>query len=360
MKITKGKMLPIGLDLGSSVAKAAQLCLMENEIELLAVGAIEVPRSIRADIPRRLDLLSTELRKLMKSGRFKGARCILSLPAEETFVHHVRIPKVAPGDMSSAVEAELSGKLPYAVEDAVVRHVIVGEVYGEGEAKQEVLTVSTPGSTLESYLAMARRAKLDVVGINVESCAVVECFARLFRRESDSGRTILYVDLGSVSTQVVLSRGPRIVFARNLAFGGEKFDRTVAEQKDISLEEANALRRYFQAGERNEAELEEFYRALDEPVRAVAEELTQCLRYYESVFRNQGIERAIFVGGQAYDKRLCQAIAQRLNVPAQIGDPLIRVKRVDAVGLDAGLDRREPQPDWAVAVGLSLGAALAA
>jgi Tfp pilus assembly PilM family ATPase len=93
---------------------------------------------------------------------------------------------------------------------------------------------------------------------------------------------------------------------------------------------------------------------------SLADELTQCVRYYDSVFHNQGIERAIFLGGQANDKRLCQTIAQRLNLPAQIGDPLVRIGSTQAGDLNAGLDRREPQPRWAVAVGLSLGALEAA
>ena len=88
--------------------------------------------------------------------------------------------------------------------------------------------------------------------------------------------------------------------------------------------------------------------------------MTQCLRYYESVFRSQSVDRAIFVGGQAYDKRLCQAIAQRLNMPSQIGDPLVRMRRTDGAGVDPKLDWRNPQPAWAVAVGLSLGPTVAA
>ena len=88
--------------------------------------------------------------------------------------------------------------------------------------------------------------------------------------------------------------------------------------------------------------------------------MTQCLRYYESVFRHRTVERAIFVGGQAYDKRLCQSLAQRLNVPAQIGDPLVRVKRSPGAGARLNFDWRQPQPAWAVAVGLSLGPTVAA
>jgi Tfp pilus assembly PilM family ATPase len=95
-------------------------------------------------------------------------------------------------------------------------------------------------------------------------------------------------------------------------------------------------------------------------VDEMTDEFTQCLRYHESVFRNQAVERAIFLGGQAVDKRLCQNIAQRLNVPAQVGDPLVRISSSAAGAPETGIDRREPQPRWAVAVGLSIGGGQAA
>jgi Tfp pilus assembly PilM family ATPase len=208
---------------------------------------------------------------------------------------------------------------------------------------------------------MARRVRLDVVGVNVECCAIVECFARLFRRTGDSARTTMYLDIGHSSTQVVLSHGQRMVFARNLAIGGERFDKAVAAGMEISPEQAHALRRELSGeGKKDPSAEEALYHMLDEAVAGLVEELGQCIRYYESVFRNQVIERAIFVGGQAYDKRLCQTIARQLNLPAQVADPLVRVKRVEGAGLEWGLDRRAPQPDWAVAVGLSLGAGMAA
>ena len=110
----------------------------------------------------------------------------------------------------------------------------------------------------------------------------------------------------------------------------------------------------------NPADITQIHHHLTEPVDALAAELSKCVRYYESVFRGRPVERAIFLGGQAYDKELCQALARRLNLPAQIGDPLLRIKRPTGSDPDEGMDHREPQPDWAVAVGLSVGAETAA
>jgi len=63
----------------------------------------------------------------------------------------------------------------------------------------------------------------------------------------------------------------------------------------------------------------------------------------------------IFVGGQAHNNRLCQRIAERLNLPAQVGDPMAGLLRAAPSGWSAELDVRKPNPSWAVAVGLGLG-----
>ena len=355
VKIIKGKMLPIGVDLGSSAVKLAQLRVTDSSYELIAAAASDVPPACRGDFQARLGFYSTAIRQMLRAHNFHGRECVLSLPAELTFVHHVRIPKTHPDQVQAAVLRETQGKLPFSAGEAEIRHIVAGDVLGEGEARQEVIVVAVPRSIILNHLAVARRAKLDVAAINVEPCAIVECFGRLFRRTNDQKRTILFVDVGQASTQVVLSHGNRIVFARNVGIAGDQLDRAIAEGVNIPPEQAQQIRRDLASSEERTSSEEELYGLLAEPLAALAGELTQCLRYYESVFRNQSIERAIFLGGQARDRRLCQSIAQHLNLPAQIGDPLVRIVTAQDGSLDAGLDRREPQPRWAVAVGLSIG-----
>ncbi|MFB3891851.1 MAG: type IV pilus assembly protein PilM [Phycisphaerae bacterium] len=352
--------LPIGVDLGTSAVKMAQLRTGEDSAHLLAAGSADLTAAPRKDLASRQEIIGAAIRDILRTNPFKGRKCILCIPSDSVAVQHIRTPKLSHEDLARSLGAELQGKLPFAVEDAIIRHVVAGDVYGEGDPQQEVIIVAALRETIESYLRMAGRAGLEVVGVNIEAFAVVECFARLFRRASDAGRTILFVDIGAATTQVVLSHGNRPVFARNLAMGGEQLDQSVAEGLSIPVEQARALRRDPHKMGQDSAAENELYHLMDKPLLVMADELTQCLRYYESVFRNQSVERAIFVGGQAYDKRLCQTLAQKLNLPAQVGDPLVRVGRVEGAGLDIGLDRREPQPNWAVAVGLSLGAAEAA
>ena len=65
--------------------------------------------------------------------------------------------------------------------------------------------------------------------------------------------------------------------------------------------------------------------------------------------------RAIFIGGEARHRGLCQEIARGLQLPAQVGDPMVRLGRNSEINPDCGIDVRSPNPDWSVALGLSMG-----
>jgi Tfp pilus assembly PilM family ATPase len=95
--------------------------------------------------------------------------------------------------------------------------------------------------------------------------------------------------------------------------------------------------------------------AIHEPLVRLIEELGLCRRYYEATFQNKPVEKLIFVGGEAKQRRLCQHIARDMSLAAQVGDPLVRMGRISEIGIETGIDRRQPQPGWATAIGLSLG-----
>ena len=357
IKITRGKSFPIGVDLGCSVLRMAQLRLVPESLELLAAGSMPLAVDTGRTEIDRMQALTCAIKHVMGNGAFKGRQAVLCIPSTDALLHHIKTPRLQGLGLAQALRAELATKLPYPIEQAIVRHVVAGSIPGDSENRQEVVTVSTRRSTIDNYLDMARRAKLDVVGINIAPCAIVECYSRLFRRASDTSRSILFLDIESDSTQVVMSHGGKLVFARNLPRGTDILDEALGAGLSVPVDEARKLRcvDHSASAVKDEvtAGLDSF---LDGPVDRLADEITQCLRYCETVFKSQPPERVIFVGPEAYDKRLCQMIARRLNLCAQIGDPLMRIRRIAGAGLEHGLDRREPQPDWSVAIGLGIGA----
>jgi type IV pilus assembly protein PilM len=91
---------------------------------------------------------------------------------------------------------------------------------------------------------------------------------------------------------------------------------------------------------------------LTEPLEIMTDDIALALRYYASLFPARPIERTVFVGGEARYRGLCQHIARAIRVSAQIADPLASVARGNQT--TPGVDLRQPQPGWAVPLGLCL------
>ncbi|MBL8990600.1 MAG: hypothetical protein JNJ48_03365, partial [Phycisphaerae bacterium] len=92
---------------------------------------------------------------------------------------------------------------------------------------------------------------------------------------------------------------------------------------------------------------------LREPLETLTDEISMCLRYYDGLFPGRRVTRAIFVGGEARHTALCQHVARALRLPAHVADPLARLARGGAEPL-TNVALNQPQPGWAVAVGLCL------
>ncbi len=92
---------------------------------------------------------------------------------------------------------------------------------------------------------------------------------------------------------------------------------------------------------------------LTELLETMADELSMGLRYHRALFPNRPINRMIFLGGEARQTWLCQHLICELRLPAQLGDPLARLRQQESIKTP-GLSLDEPQPGWAVACGLAI------
>ena len=280
-------------------------------------------------------------------------------------------------------------------ENTLLRHMIAGQVQQEGVVLDEVIVMAAQRTLVEELLHAAAKARLDVIAMNVEPKAVVDCFSHVYRRRGDNECTSCYVDIGASATRVVVARGQQIFFARAIPVAGDDFSRAVAAELHTTTDAARVFRVNKRAAssdtsrhrgrsgsadsspardhraelpdakasaaetERTQALHQQIDRACSTILEALIAALADCRRDHEASFPSHRIDRLIFVGGEACDRGLCQTIAQSLQIPGCVGDPLVRMGRISSISIESGIDRRMPQPAWAVAIGLSMGPAAA-
>ncbi len=371
---------PIAVDLGVKVMKVLQVSF-GAEPALIAAAEHEIPDDISADGNARFDYQLETLPELLRKGGFEGKRVVCGIPAAMMFCKHMRFARTDGVPLSEMARTAVSAEIGCHPDALVYRQIEVGDVGGGAAsgAKQEVICLATRRDFVNRIMKTLGAARLEPVGLHPEPVAMLHGYDRVTRTKEDEDRTVMYLDLGAGTTQVLLMHNGKLRFAKTIHVAGIHLDHAISKQMGCSLLQARSRRLASsdlcqRAGVRpvpaaipggDGSDLEEFDTEdvkpsrlkptidLSEQLETMTDEILMCLRYYESVFPGARAERAVFVGGEARHRPLCEYVARRLRMPAQVADPLSKLSRNGKEPCD-GLDLTAPQPGWAVAYALAM------
>lgn len=373
---------PIAIDFGVGAMKVLQVS-GESPSTLVAAAALETPFELRSDHARRLAFQFEALPKLIKGGGFRGRRAVCAIPMWQTFCKHVQIAKTDGVAMADLVAGAVSGQLQCDPGALVYRHVEVEGAASGGRV--EVICMASPRESVRKLLEGLKASKLEPVGMQSEFAAALRSVEGVSRRSEDQGRTTMFLDIGCGSTKVMIAHGSSMVFARTVEVGGKLFDETIIRQTKCVPSEALVVRRTMtepcpaqrpaapaanspipglavlaagmkSAGVEPAAAVVERpvnQPDLSEPLEILTDELQMSLRYHDAMFPGRRVDRLVFMGGESRVTSVCQHVARSLKLQAQLADPLARVARSGSEPV-SGVDFKEPQPGWSVALGLAL------
>lgn len=393
---TKTKLSPIGIDFGADSLKVLQV-VENNPPQLVAAACAPVPEHARTEPLARSAFYLEALKTLLHAQPFKGKRAVCSLPAYQTLVQHLQVTRVEGSSIEDQVGLLLRQRLNIDPSRMVMRNFVLDEATAQGASRQEVICVAASRDAIMRHVETAHRAKLDVVGMHDEPSAIVRAFTQGAGKD-DPARTTCYIDIGAATTKVVIAHGSQMVFAKTIHAAGDHLTREAAGENKVSFTEARQARIEMAGSNPVNAPAPARGRATDEqavpdgdagyasnpsghgsgtlttatpktrPVLlktgavsthgsalgCLIDELQMCVRYHQSLFNGRAIEKLVFLGGEARHLNNCQSIARSLRIGAQLGDPMARLVQLTRGKIPTGVDFEQPQPGWAVALGLCL------
>ncbi|MGD0767027.1 MAG: pilus assembly protein PilM [Tepidisphaeraceae bacterium] len=350
---------PIGVDFGTDALRLAQVQADNGDFKLLAAAAAEIPANVRSDADARLEFFAEHARHLLNTGKFRGRQAVLGVPPSVVHTQQLVLEPMDQKSLDETIATCAKQKLPFDPARALLRHAVVGQTRDGDDPRVHVIVMAADTRWINQFVAAARKARLDVVAMNMQPMALLDCFANVYRRTAEQQTVRLYVDIGSGGTRAVIGQGTHLLFARNLAIGGDHLTRAVADRLAIGFQDARTLRIKLCAGAAAGTNTGANSLQVESACRQALEELIQdldgCRREHELAFPHLAVNRLIFVGGEARHEGLCQHIADSLKLPGQTGDCLCRMARNSRIGIESAIDRRHPQPAWSAAIGLSMG-----
>ena len=239
----KGRYSSIGLDLGSSQIKLMQLRQERGEIFLHQYGIYDLPEeAITAGRITDAAILADRLAWIFKRRRFSKNRVNLCLGNQAILLRQMQLPKMAPREIPAALRFQAEKEIMIPIDEAVIDYIELGERLIDGKETLELAVVAAPKDLVNDYLGVITDAGLYPEAIEIEPFALQRLFSYTLPASGRSGEdTLLILDIGGESSNLVLLDHGDFSFARTLSVGVNHFCRRIAEEGAISFDSAHRL-----------------------------------------------------------------------------------------------------------------------
>ncbi len=231
-KTIRSKMTPIGLDIGESALRGAQLRRGQGGFVISALT--QVDRILPAGGPP--ELCEQALRRLFSHSAFKGRSVITALNPPEVEFHVLDVPQAAlqGGENADKVLHWEIGRLTsLSAEQVETRHWLLPSRPG---ATVNAIGVSARRDAVMDLLGMCHRGRLHCSCVDTGATALHR-FGRLLRSWGEDEVWGL-LDLGSRQTRLILCMGDAPILIRHTGEGGHSWTQRIAEVLQISLSAA--------------------------------------------------------------------------------------------------------------------------
>lgn len=344
-KFAKRREDAVGIDIGIGSIKMAEVVMRSDKLFLKKMAISDVPPSVVKDgMIVDEDTLVDTLQRMASRNGFAGRQVSAALGGRSLFIREVTFPRMTFSELRQAIRWDLEKYVPFSPDQLYFDFWVIGP--GLTEFELRVLLVAVPRDVTDSLVRVLKKAGLKPVAIDIEPLAI--------QRTLPETNDCMLIDIGSAISQVSLFQQGSPVFTRNIPIGGNQLTETMMDSMEISREEAELFK---QRGEEyfsepgNEAGKTSVKNQLDRIVGELAGEVRRTLEYYQVQNRNADISQVFITGGGAKLGQLPEKLAQILELPVSLHDPLATLELPSSFNLQY---LRGVGPRMSVAVGLAM------
>lgn len=343
----------LGLDIGRQYVKAVTVEKQRGGgFKLLNAGMRLVPEQHRAYDPEEVSkpLISMALKELMKQQKLNPKRMrnlVSNINGTNVSVRQIMTMDMATDELYSALTFEARKHIPMDGTDAVIDFQIFGPNPKEVD-KIDVGMVACTKRVLNSHIDLLKEAGFKPGIVDADPVALTNAYA--LAHDLPEEGVIVLVDIGSVSSTLVVWGQKDSYFTRDIPVGGHHFVKSLSDsrQMDYLTAQDELYRDGLTAFSKQTSSSEATVRVTERNVfDNLVEDIRRSLRYYAKTTNQSFFQKIFLTGGGAATPGLSGFIQEKLSVEVEVFNPLN--------GLEGSETQEIPNPvQYSVAVGLAI------
>jgi type IV pilus assembly protein PilM len=347
----------VGLDIGTSGVRAAELTLGKGGPTLERFGQVALPAgAVRDGEVVEPETVAAALGQLWAQAGFRTRKVTVGVANQRVVVRQVELPWLPPSELRASLAFQVQDFIPMPVDQAILDYHPLEQFEGDNGARMlRVLLVAASREMVGSALEAVQLANLRPTVVDLTSFAVLRALVgdlqEFGRPEAEA-----LVDIGASITNIVVhqARVPR--FVRILLMGGGDITEALSDRLGVPADQAERHKQVLglqpvDPGEEDDPAV----RIVQATGGALVEEVRGSLDYYMAQPGAVRIGRVVLSGGGSRLVGLAERLSAATRLPVELARPMSTLT-VGRTGLtEAQLLTIEPC--LAVPVGLALGKA---
>lgn len=347
----------VGLDIGRQYVKVVAMNKVKDGFKIIDAGFRLVPDPNQAYDPDKLDthhwvMAIKELLRQQNLNPKKIKLMATGISGSAASVKQITTMEMPAEELDSAMTFEARKHIPMDGTDAVIDYQILGSNEKEVDKIDIGLVACTKG-VLNSHINLLKESGLKPGVIDVDPIAVTNAFT--FVKELPSDGLAVLLDIGALSSSLVVWGSGQQYFTRELPIGGHQFVQEMIKKNNISYTEAQDL--LYKDGvsfiinkndEKNATGLSVAEKSIYDNL---IEDMRRSLRFYAKQTGQSFFLKILLTGGAGSTPGLAELISSKLNIETDILNPFEGLEGAEDITL-------ENPSQYALAMGLCIRAGI--
>lgn len=309
-----------GLDVGSSAVKLVQLDQGSKGFALSAFAVVDLPPdAIGEGMIKDPPIVVDAIKEVVRKARVSTKEAIISISGRELIMKKIQLPKVNPKELGDAIMLEAEHHINLPIEEVYVDHQVVGQSPGQG-GTMDVMLVAVKKTKINEYVAVVEEAGLSPVVVDVDAFAVQNQYE--INNPEAATEAVALIDIGASVMKTNVIRGGSSIFARDIAFGGNNYTRTISQRLNIPFEKAEAAKRGQDVG----VNWDDLVPALEAVSRELSLEIQRTFDYFASTAESERISRIVLSGGCAKLAGVDEFLSSSWGIPVEVVKPFQNIQ----------------------------------
>lgn len=317
--LLRGRKKRLILDIGASAIRVCELSQTKSGYQLTKYYQQEYNSDPALEEDVRKNLKRKALAQLLKTAKVRSRKTIFGVPGQSVFTRSRTLPPVPEYKVNQIVKYEIQQQIPFSLDQIAMDYQVLDRTEAGG---YEVMMAAIKVDVVEKHMDIIVEAKRAIDVVDVSPLAAYN-WLKHTGEFGDQGDCVALIDMGAVTTDIVIERENQFRFTRPLNIGGNDITQALAAAMGTNFSDAEKLKR-----ERGFAPTGDPKRdgkggeVIGNVLQRMVSEILRSFSYFRSLPGGGQVNRVILCGGGACLRNIIPYLQRQMGVEVRIAQPL--------------------------------------